>query len=349
MKTTFKKRLVSVMLLLFVLPMMTFQTHSVYATQSTITAPDITINQDDTFTALQGVKSVDSTGVETTAKMTVSGVVDTHKPGTYTVTYTVVDSTGDKTEKTRKVTVIAKQQIAKVKVVVTESPEYKPEEFLSAGTTLAFIDQTTGKEAARITSTNQVATIDLPYGKYTVKPIQFPNGVGITSVPNIYEVVVDKPNVDYLFAVRQLTSAIYIDTHIEMQDYRLTGVVYEVRDLKGKLVETLTSDQYGSTVTELPDGQYTVTVVKIPKGYKLSPKSQKTITVVGEGRRNNVYHFTFEKDTTQNPTNSKGSLPQTSTQKMTQANNGADWAGVIFGMAAVLLAGVVLAVKKKVK
>lgn len=348
MKTTFKKRLVSVMLLLFVLPMMTLQTHSVYATQSTITAPDITINQDDTFTALQGVKSVDSTGVETTAKMTVSGVVDTHKPGTYTVTYTVVDSTGDKTEKTRKVTVVAKQQIAKVRVLVTTSPEYKPEEAISAGTTLAFIDQTTGKEVTRITSTNQVATIDLPYGKYTIKPIQFPKGMGIVTVPNVSELVVDKQNTEYIFVVRQLVSSIYIDAHIEVEPYALGGVVYEFRDLKGNLITTLTSSKSRTEVT-LPDGKYTVSVVKIPKGYKLSSKSQTTITVVGEGKRNNVYQFNFEKDTTQNPTNSKGSLPQTNGEKVAQQNNTTDWTGAVFGTVIVLLIAAVVVVRKKVK
>lgn len=346
MKTTLKKQIACLFFLVLVLPLMIIVSpQSVHAAQSVITAPDVIVNQDETFNALQGVKSVDSTGVETTAKLTAAGVVDTHKAGTYTVTYTVVDSTGDKTEKTRKVTVVAKQMIAKVKVVVTESPEYKPEEFLSAGTTLAFIDQKTGKEAARITSTKQSAiTIDLPYGKYTIKPIQFPKGIGMVTVPNVSELAVDQQNVEYVFVVRQLISSIYIDTYIEMPPYELKGVVYEFHDLKGNLITTLTSSEYRS-VTTLPDGKYTVTVVKIPKGYKLSPKSQKTITVVGEGKRGNVYRFVFDKDT-KNP---NGSLPQTNGKTDAQIAPQLGVEVAIVGSVIALLSVIVLIKKKMMK
>ena len=66
----------------------------------------ITVNQGETYTDL-GATAIDSVGE--TVEVTVSGEVDTSKAGTYTLTYTAVDSDGNTTTTTRTINVLDKK------------------------------------------------------------------------------------------------------------------------------------------------------------------------------------------------------------------------------------------------
>ncbi|PEB14987.1 immunoglobulin-like domain-containing protein [Bacillus toyonensis] len=82
-----------------------------------LTAPTkTTINVGDKFDPMAGVSATDKEDGDITSKVTVDGSVDTSKPGTYELTYTVLDSKGH--------TVIAKQTVTvKQKVETTnEAP-----------------------------------------------------------------------------------------------------------------------------------------------------------------------------------------------------------------------------------
>ncbi|PHG42080.1 DUF5011 domain-containing protein, partial [Bacillus toyonensis] len=82
-----------------------------------LTAPTkTTINVGDKFNPMAGVSATDKEDGDITSKVTVDGSVDTSKPGTYELTYTVLDSKGH--------TVIAKQTVTvKQKVETTnEAP-----------------------------------------------------------------------------------------------------------------------------------------------------------------------------------------------------------------------------------
>ncbi|MGG5758481.1 immunoglobulin-like domain-containing protein, partial [Bacillus toyonensis] len=68
-----------------------------------------TINVGDKFNPLSGVKAIDNEDGDITDKVTVDGSVDTSKPGTYELTYTVLDSKGHKV--TTKQTVTVKQKV----------------------------------------------------------------------------------------------------------------------------------------------------------------------------------------------------------------------------------------------
>ncbi|WP_229203626.1 immunoglobulin-like domain-containing protein [Bacillus toyonensis] len=75
-----------------------------------LTAPTkTTINVGDKFDPMAGVSATDKEDGDITSKVTVNGSVDTSKPGTYELTYTVLDSKGHKV--TTKQTITVKQKV----------------------------------------------------------------------------------------------------------------------------------------------------------------------------------------------------------------------------------------------
>lgn len=67
---------------------------------------EITLNQGDKYND-EGASATDNIDGDITSKIKVSGKVDITKSGTYTITYTVTDKAGNRTEATRKVMVVA--------------------------------------------------------------------------------------------------------------------------------------------------------------------------------------------------------------------------------------------------
>ena len=67
---------------------------------------EITLNQGDKYND-EGASATDNVDGDITSKIKVSGKVDITKSGTYTITYTVTDKAGNRTEVTRKVVVVA--------------------------------------------------------------------------------------------------------------------------------------------------------------------------------------------------------------------------------------------------
>ncbi|MEH7094834.1 immunoglobulin-like domain-containing protein, partial [Neobacillus vireti] len=65
-----------------------------------------TINVGDSFNALSGVTATDNVDGDITSSIVVTGTVDNKKPGVYSLTYSVKDSSGNTTTVTRKITVV---------------------------------------------------------------------------------------------------------------------------------------------------------------------------------------------------------------------------------------------------
>lgn len=73
-----------------------------------IGAPVMTVNLGSTFTD-PGATAEDEREGDITARMTKTGLVDTSREGTYTITYSVTDESGAKAEKQRQVIVVRQQ------------------------------------------------------------------------------------------------------------------------------------------------------------------------------------------------------------------------------------------------
>lgn len=90
--------------------------------------------------------------------------------------------------------------------------------------------------------------------------------------------------VKYLKEYPAMAKGVQIDT-VEKADgkTRIEGVVYEIKDVDGKVVDTVTSSKLESTITkDLRYGTYTISQKSVPNGYKLNTKPQ-TVTVTEKG------------------------------------------------------------------
>nr|WP_300680571.1 DUF5011 domain-containing protein [Nocardioides sp.] len=90
-----------------------------------VTAPVLTVpaaatlTVGDTFDPRSGAKALDDTDGDLTAKITVTGSVDTSKAGSYALIYAVADTNGNTAQGTRVVTVTAAAEVAKKPTTVT--------------------------------------------------------------------------------------------------------------------------------------------------------------------------------------------------------------------------------------
>ncbi|PGZ08554.1 S-layer protein, partial [Bacillus thuringiensis] len=84
-----------------------------------------TINVGDSFAPMVGVSATDKEDGDLTDKVTVEGKVDTIKPGTYVLTYTVKDSKGHKATAEQTVTVKETEELKDEAPVLTVPAEVK--------------------------------------------------------------------------------------------------------------------------------------------------------------------------------------------------------------------------------
>lgn len=88
------------------------ETETLYAVWAQDMAPVLTVPGDETlhvgdvFAPMDGVTAWDREDGDITAKVIVTGIVDTSKPGKTTLTYSVTDSNGSKVTKRRVITVV---------------------------------------------------------------------------------------------------------------------------------------------------------------------------------------------------------------------------------------------------
>ncbi|PGE95106.1 immunoglobulin-like domain-containing protein, partial [Bacillus toyonensis] len=88
----------------------------------------ITLNIGDTFDPMEGVTGSDSEEGILTHKITYDNGLDTSKPGTYYITYYLMDSQGKMDLKTRTITVIDQSPVITTpdEFVITEGEQFDP-------------------------------------------------------------------------------------------------------------------------------------------------------------------------------------------------------------------------------
>ncbi|EJQ39836.1 LPXTG-domain-containing protein cell wall anchor domain [Bacillus wiedmannii] len=130
-----------------------------------------TMNVGDQFGTMSGVSATDKEDGDLTSKVTVDGKVDTTKPGTYVLTYTVKDSAGHLATQTQTVTVKEEEKEKRVEI---QGPE------------LTVPSETTVTVGDKFDPMSGVKAIDKEDGDITDKVIQF--GEVDTSKTGTYEV-----------------------------------------------------------------------------------------------------------------------------------------------------------------
>ncbi|MET3297833.1 UNVERIFIED_ORG: LPXTG-motif cell wall-anchored protein [Bacillus proteolyticus] len=130
-----------------------------------------TMNVGDQFGTMSGVSATDKEDGDLTSKVTVDGKVDTTKPGTYVLTYTVKDSAGHLATQTQTVTVKEEEKEKRVEI---QGPE------------LTVPSKTTVTVGDKFDPMSGVKAIDKEDGDITDKVIQF--GEVDTSKTGTYEV-----------------------------------------------------------------------------------------------------------------------------------------------------------------
>ncbi|MBJ8190383.1 DUF5011 domain-containing protein [Bacillus cereus] len=137
-----------------------------------LTVPEeIVLTVGDQFDPMSGVKAIDKEDGDITSKVTVDGKVDTTKPSTYVLTYTVKDSAGHLATQTQTVTVKEKEKEKRVEI---QGPE------------LTVPSETTVTVGDKFDPMSGVKAIDKEDGDITDKVIQF--GEVDTSKTGTYEV-----------------------------------------------------------------------------------------------------------------------------------------------------------------
>lgn len=277
------------------LSVMPKETAIVKAAQATITVSDATVNKGDAFDLTAGVTGKDSTGADATAQIKVVGSVDTNAVGSYKLTYSLVDSTGERVEVERTITVV--EPVVKAVGVLNVHVGYIGIDQVSTyipGVVVVYYDQKTGSEVARVTSTGKVDSVTLPYGTYTYLVV---SPAGLTHLAGIDTVNITKDTQDETVGLRDSKTAFYIQSYMVTDDafVPVIGTRFEIKDLSGNIVYVGEASKDGDVYTELPDGEYTIRLVEVPKGYKLSETTARVQKARGYGQRNNVYPFEFEK------------------------------------------------------
>src|SRR5699024_1130270 len=67
------------------------------------------------------------------------------------------------------------------------------------------------------------------------------------------------------------------------ESIKLPGATFEVKNSKGKVVDTLTTESDGTvTSSDLPEGTYTLVETTAPSGYALTPGQDLKVTIDGD-------------------------------------------------------------------
>ncbi len=115
----------------------------------------------------------------------------------------------------------------------------------------------------------------MPYGEYTLIETKAPDGYEISSDLIVVEVNSETEVYKTITNTKILGKINILKVDSADKNVKLPGAVFEVKDSKGTVVDTITTGENGvGTSKELPYGNYTVEEVGAPSGYELLEESE---------------------------------------------------------------------------
>jgi uncharacterized surface anchored protein len=148
------------------------------------------------------------------------------------------------------------------------------------------VKNSSGKVIASWTTTNNVYTLsNLEKGTYTLVETQAPNGYNLNSVSVKFTVDSDgnvknsdgKNISKLIYKNNKALSVVKVDSETGKN---VSGAKMQIKNSKGEVVDSWTSDSNAHTVKSLTKGTYTLVETEAPEGYILS--SEKVTFTVGE-------------------------------------------------------------------
>ncbi len=120
------------------------------------------------------------------------------------------------------------------------------------------------------TNEDGIATIELPFGEYTLKELEAPIGYKLDDKVYNFKVSEDKEQFIDLLDDKILVKVI-INKESSSTHEKLVGATYGIYK-SDKLISKVTTNKDGIATIELPFGEYTLKELEAPKGYKLDSK-----------------------------------------------------------------------------
>ncbi|MDP4144196.1 MAG: DUF5011 domain-containing protein, partial [Bacillota bacterium] len=235
--------------------------------------PVITVTGNNPATVYSGSSYTDAGATATdnydgnvTSKIVTTSNVDTNKPGTYTVTYNVTDSSGNIADTVAR-TVNVVQNNMTAKITMTANPN-----------TIVGDGMSTTVLTARVTNSNDEPLENVTVNFSAIKG-SFPNGTSATTDKNGNATIVYKSAdisgtiVSQVMKVQAIvedkTRGIYADGYIT--------ITFEPGSIKGVVVDNETGEPIKNAIVEVKKDDFYTKVITDDKGeYKIAVPEQNT-------------------------------------------------------------------------
>ncbi|EGT3617334.1 hypothetical protein FHH43_14070, partial [Clostridium perfringens] len=137
-----------------------------------------------------------------------------------------------------------------------------------------FIVKNSAGKVVQTGSTNKDGIVEfnnLPYGNYTYEELKAPEGYVLDSTSVKFDINENNKILEFTAKNDPIKGNLQITKIDAETGNTLPGAKFEIKDLNGKVVQIVTTDELGvATVSVLGYGQYTFQEIEAPKGYVLN-------------------------------------------------------------------------------
>ncbi|MFQ9979083.1 collagen binding domain-containing protein [Clostridium cadaveris] len=139
------------------------------------------------------------------------------------------------------------------------------------GAKFEIIDLSGNKVAELETGADGIATYEnLPYGEYKLVEVQPPVGYKILNPEKSFNINEQGQIVNLQFENQLIVGQVVIEkVDSENENIKLADAKFQIKDVKGNIVESIVTDEKGIGSVNLVPGDYTLTEIKAPNGYQL--------------------------------------------------------------------------------